>query len=128
MISVASKKNGSDKTYDFLVAVKRKKNRIRTHLERCGMFGVQRLTYATPFDTGETAMSWSYEIIEEPGGYRLQFNNSHIENGVNIAVILQTGHPTRNGGWVEGRDYINEALAPVFDEIADKVWGEIRDI
>jgi len=127
MVSVKVK--GRDVATGFLIDLKRKKFKIRQILEKYGQFGCQRLTYATPFDTGETAMSWSFEIVENsPGSYQLLFKNSHIENGVNIAVILQTGHPTRTGGWVEGRDYINEALAPVFDEIAEKAWMEVTSV
>ena len=81
----------------------------------------------TPMDTGRTAFSWSYQVIRKSANtFVLQFNNSHVEKGVNIAIILQTGHPTRNGSWVEGRDYITPALKPIFDEIANKAWGEIK--
>lgn len=125
-VSVSVK--GKDKATAFLLQLTRKKRKIREILEKYGQFGCQRLAYATPFDTGETALSWSFEIIEKNGLYGLQFNNSHIEKGVNIAVILQTGHPTRTGGWVEGRDYINEALQPIFDDIAEKAWMEVKSV
>lgn len=127
-MNVSVKSNKSDKAAGFILELRRKNKNITKKLDMLGQMGCQRLTYATPFDTGETAMSWSYELTRNQYGYSINFMNSHIENGVNIAVILQTGHPTRNGGWVEGRDYINPALQPIFDEIAEKAWGEIKAI
>lgn len=88
--------------------------------------GVQRLRTATPKDSGITASSWSYEIVDEGGKYTLWFTNSHVEGGFfNVAVGLQYGHGTGNGGWVGGIDYINPALQPIFDKIADQVWKEV---
>ena len=86
--------------------------------------GVKALEDATPRDTGKTASSWYYEIENQNGKATISFHNSNVENNVSIAVILQYGHGTRNGGWVEGRDYINPAVQPVFDDIADKAWKE----
>ena len=83
------------------------------------------LSSATPIDSGKTANSWSYEITNKDGSVTITFNNSNIQNGVPIAIILQYGHGTRNGGWVQGRDYINPAIQPVFDEIVDKAWREV---
>ena len=80
---------------------------------------------ATPIDTRKTAMSWRYEIVQENGSIRLIFCNDNIQNGVPIAIILQYGHGTRNGGWVEGRDYINPAIQPIFDKIAESCWREV---
>lgn len=111
------------KTFQYLESVK---NRLFfSTLDKYGRMGVDALSSATPIDTGETANSWSYEIIRTDGCVKLVFNNSHIENYVPIAVILQYGHATRNGGWVEGIDYINPAIKPVFDEIVDKCWKEV---
>lgn len=87
--------------------------------------GVEALAQATPVKTGKTASSWSYDLIKTNSGYELVFSNSNFNNGVPIAVILQYGHGTGTGGWVEGRDYINPALQPVFDEIAKTVWLEV---
>ena len=80
---------------------------------------------ATPKDTGLTAGSWSYDIIQKKNSISIVFNNSNIQNGVPIAVILQYGHATNNGGWVEGVDYINPALTPLFEELVDEAWKEV---
>lgn len=93
-------------------------------LDKYGRMGVKALEDATPRDTGKTASSWYYEIENQNGKATISFHNSNVENNVSIAVILQYGHGTRNGGWVEGRDYINPAVQPVFDDIADKAWKE----
>ena len=94
-------------------------------LDKYGREGVAALSSATPIDSGKTANSWSYEIINKNGSVTISFNNSNIQNGVPIAIILQYGHGTKNGGWVQGRDYINPAIQPVFDEIVDKAWREV---
>ena len=86
--------------------------------------GVEALAAATPIDSGETANSWYYRLENKNGSAAITFCNSHIQNGVPIAIILQYGHGTRNGGWVEGRDYINPALQPIFDELAKEAWKE----
>jgi len=90
-----------------------------------GEKGVNALREATPKDSGETAASWSYEIVEEPGRTAIYWRNSHVVNGTNIAVILQYGHGTRNGGFVEGTDYINPAVRPIFEEMAQEAWKEV---
>ena len=97
-------------------------------LDKYGREGVAALSSATPIDSGKTANSWSYEITNKDGSVTITFNNSNIQNGVPIAIILQYGHGTRNGGWVQGRDYINPAIQPVFDEIVDKAWREVTKL
>ncbi len=87
--------------------------------------GVQRLAAATPQDSGATASAWSYEIVEEGGKHTIWFTNSSVNEGFNIAVGLQYGHGTNGGGWVGGIDYINPALKPIFDKMADQVWKEV---
>lgn len=87
--------------------------------------GISALESATPKDTGLTAGSWYYKIISQKDSSIIQFCNSNIQNGVPIAVILQYGHATGNGGWVEGIDYINPALRPIFDKIAEQAWKEV---
>ena len=94
-------------------------------LDKYGRQGVAALSSATPVDSGLTAESWYYEIENKNGSATIKFSNSNIQNGVPIAIILQYGHGTRNGGWVEGRDYINPAIQPIFDEIANEAWREV---
>lgn len=97
-------------------------------LDRYGREGVAALASATPVNTGKTANSWYYEIVRKNGSVQINFNNSNIQNGIPIAVILQYGHGTRNGGWVEGRDYINPAIRPIFDNIAKNAWREVTKL
>ena len=97
-------------------------------LDKYGRAGVAALASATPVDTGLTASSWYYEISNKNGYAMISFHNSNIQNGVPIAIILQYGHGTRNGGWVEGRDYINPAIRPIFDRIADDAWKEVTKL
>lgn len=94
-------------------------------LNAYGQEGVAALMSATPIDSGKTASSWYYEIQEEKDSTVISFCNSNIQNGVPIAVILQYGHGTGTGGWVQGRDYINPAIQPIFDEIANRAWREV---
>lgn len=94
-------------------------------LDKYGRLGVQALAAATPVDSGRTAQSWEYKITHTDTGVNLEFWNYNINDGVPIALILQYGHGTGTGGWVEGRDYINPALRPVFDSILNDVWKEI---
>ena len=94
-------------------------------LDKYGRKGVEALSSATPVDTGLTAESWRYEIVNKNGSARINFCNSNIQNGVPIAIILQYGHGTGTGGWVQGRDYINPSIQPIFDEIANEAWREV---
>lgn len=94
-------------------------------LAKYGREGVAALKSATPADSGKTASSWSYEIISNGVSAELRFNNSNINKNVNIAVILQYGHGTGTGGYVQGRDYINPAIQPVFDKIAEEALKEV---
>lgn len=97
-------------------------------LDRFGREGVAALASATPVDSGLTASSWYYEIKHGKESVSISFHNSHINKGVPIAIILQYGHGTRNGGWVQGRDYINPAVQPIFDKIADNAWKEVTKL
>lgn len=94
-------------------------------LNRYGKIGVEALRNATPVDSGLTASGWYYEIVREHGRATIEFHNSNVVNNVNIAMIIQYGHGTGTGGWVEGRDYINPALQPVFDNLAKEAWKEV---
>ena len=111
---------------DTISFFKRSKEKMKIgDLDNFGRMGVEALRRATPKDTGKTAESWSYEIIREKDRTILAWNNSNIVNYVPIAVIIQYGHATRNGGYVEGVDYINPAIQPIFDQIENNAWKEI---
>lgn len=97
-------------------------------LDKYGQRGVAALASATPVDSGLTATSWSYEIITTKDTVSITFNNSNIQNGVPIAVILHYGHATRGGGWVQGRDYIDSAIQPIFDQIVNDAWREVTSL
>ena len=114
------------KTTNFMKRLKQRK--YLSFLDKYGQRGVDALSSATPVDTGKTANSWSYEIRNNDKKVSIVFKNSNIVSGVPIAIILQYGHGTRNGGWVEGRDYINPAIQPIFDEIVKEAWGEVTKL
>ena len=97
-------------------------------LDKYGRAGVAALASATPIDSGETASSWYYEITNKNGSAVISFRNSTVQNGVPIAIILQYGHGTGTGGWVQGRDYINPAIQPIFDQIANNAWKEVTKL
>ena len=122
MIRFRHRGNFSDTT-KFL---ERAKRAVRlSDLDKYGREGVAALASATPVDTGLTASSWSYEITNKNGIITISFLNSNVQNGVPIAIILQYGHGTGTGGWVQGRDYINPAIQPIFDKIVDNAWREV---
>jgi hypothetical protein len=90
-----------------------------------GPIGVAALSGATPIDSGLAASSWYYEIIDKPGYFAIHWYNSDVENGFHVAVALQYGYATRRGGYVQGRDYINPVMRPIFDQIAADMWREV---
>lgn len=96
-------------------------------LDRYGKAGVSALSSATPAESGLTASSWTYEISSSSEGASITFLNTNVNKGFNIAIILQYGHGTGTGGWVQGRDYINPAIQPVFDKMTEAVWKEITN-
>lgn len=120
---VLKNKGDFSKTTNFLKRIT--KLDYKSILSRYGKMGVDALAKATPVDTGLTASSWSYEIVEDDGGATIYWKNSNIVKGVPIAVILQYGHGTGTGGYVEGIDYINPALRSIFEGIADDAWKEV---
>jgi len=122
MFSVRSPGSFS-KTLSFLDRLKKLDS---LNLNWAGKRGVIALSSATPKDTGETADSWDYRIVKLKNGRRIEWFNTHENNGVVIAVILQYGHGTGDGTWVEGKDYVNPAMAPVFDSIADDIWRQVK--
>ena len=119
-------KGSFDKTKKFLKDIESfKKIQSKAKIDQLAAAGVAALEGATPRRTGLTASSWSYEIEESNGQLVISWNNSNVNNGVNIAVILQYGHGTKNGGYVVGTDYINPALRSVFDEMTDSMWKAV---
>lgn len=114
---------------DFKNTEKFLKNKKRINiniLDKYGKIGVEALKKNTPVSTGVTSNSWYYKIENQNGKVTLNFYNSNVKNNVNIAIIIQYGHGTKNGGWVEGIDYINPAVQPVFDKILNDVWGDLN--
>ena len=97
-------------------------------LDKYGEKGVEALKSVTPVRTGLTRDSWSYAIERNKSSVSLRFLNSNIQNGQNIAIILDIGHGTRGGGWVAGRHYIDPAIRPIFDELAEKSWEEVKNL
>lgn len=124
MITVRHKGDYSKVTRYFEKLEKSAKPRV---LEKYAQLGVQALASATPVDTGTTASSWYYEIESQNGVYIINFCNSNINKGVPIAIILDVGHGTGTGGWVEGRHYIEPALQPIFDKLAEDAWREVTN-
>ena len=120
---VLKNKGDFSKTTNFLKRIT--KLDYKSILSKYGKMGVDALAKATPIDTGLTASSWSYEIVEDDGGATIYWKNSNVVKGVSIAVILQYGHGTGTGGYVEGIDYINPALRSIFEGIADGAWKEV---
>lgn len=119
-------KGNFNKTERFLRDVS--KINYRQILEKYGQEGVTALSAATPTDSGTTASSWSYEIKYSKGSYSVTWNNSNVVDGVPIAILIQYGHATGNGGYVQGRDYINPTLKPIFDKLADEAWREVTKL
>jgi len=112
-----------DNTDKFLGKMSR--GDIYRNLDNFARTGVAALRSATPVDSGITASSWGYEVTKDRGGATITWTNSHLHEGVNIAIIIQYGHGTGTGGYVQGRDYINPAIQPIFDRIAEGVWREV---
>lgn len=117
-------RGSTERTEAFL----RKNKKIKiSNLEQYGVMGVNALAAATPVKTGNTASSWDYKIVEENGKIKIVWTNSNVVKGQQIAILLQYGHVTGNGGYVVGRDYINPALQPIFDDIAKQAWKEVNE-
>lgn len=123
---VVKSKGDFSNTYTFL-----KRAQARDFLKKMNKYGekgVSALSAATPVSTGKTAASWSYEISQANKTVTISWKNSNVVNGVPIAIILQYGHGTRNGGYVQGRDYINPTIQPIFDEILKSAWEEVKKL
>lgn len=123
--AVITQKGDFSKAEKFLNFIKGEQ--YLNKMSEYGQKGVEALASATPVDTGKTASSWAYEIEKNDSTTTIRWINTNVVNYVNIAIILQYGHGTRNGGYVAGRDFINPALRPVFDEMAEQAWKEVRN-
>jgi hypothetical protein len=124
MITVTA--NGDfKKTQNFLN--KMAKGDFYALLDRYGAIGVAALAQATPVDTGLTARSWTYRIEKSKGKYSIIWNNTNMLDNTHVAILIEYGHGTGTGGWVEGREYINAAIVPLFDQIANEVWEQVKN-
>ena len=99
--------------------------KIRGILEAQGQAGVSALGKATPIESGTAANSWTYKVVQEGGGWSVEWHNTNVENGFQVALMIQIGHGTGTGGYVRGRDYINPAMRPIFDKIAEEIWKAV---
>ena len=115
-----------DKTEAYLARLKQED--LSAVLNKYGEMGVNALSNATPVDSGLTAASWYYTIESRRGYYSIRWHNSNVQSGLPIAVLIQYGHGTRNGGYVQGRDYIMPAIQPIFDQIAEEAWREVTRV
>ena len=122
---VTFKHKGNFERTDRLLKGAKEKKYLKV-LDKYGQEGVAALAAATPTDSGLTAESWDYKIQNGSGEYKIMWTNSNVNDGVPIAIIIQYGHGTGTGGYVQGRDYINPAMRSVFDNIADKAWEEVK--
>ena len=124
MITVSTK---GDFSRTFLYFERLKEIVKKGQFDKYGQMGVDALAAATPKKTGKTAASWAYKIVYNSGSVTIQWYNTNVVNGTNIAVILQYGHGKKNGGYVKGINYINPAMKPVFDQIAANAWKEVKN-
>jgi hypothetical protein len=123
MIGV-SVRGDSKKTSDALRRMS--KQNIFADLNRYGALGVEALSKATPVDSSITAQSWKYRVVQERNGPRVEWYNTHVVDGVNVAVLIQYGHATRGGTYISGRDYINPAIQPLFDQFVAEIWKKVK--
>lgn len=125
MSVISFKQKGDFKKLDKYLKDVSKVAKLKSVFDKYGRAGVQALSSATPTETGLAASSWYYEIEQTSTSVKITFLNSDIEDGFPVAIMLQYGHGTGTGGWVEGRDYINPAIQPIFDKLAEDVWKEV---
>lgn len=126
-MSPIKQKGDFKKTENFLKEAS-KLSQFKPLFEKYGSLGVQALADSTPVDTGETALSWAYEIQTTPQGYKLIWTNSHIVDGAPIAILIQYGHATRSGSFIPGRDFINPVIRPIFDNLSQELWKEVTSL
>ena len=125
MSGISFRHKGDFSKLDKYLNEVRKAVRKDTIFDKYGRAGVAALSSATPVETGLAAQSWYYEVEQSSSSVRIVFYNSDVENGFPVAIMLQYGHGTGTGGWVEGRDYVNPAIQPIFDKIAEDAWKEV---
>lgn len=123
-MAIIIKHRGSFKNTERLFQ-KMSKFEIFSILDKYGRMGVDALSSATPINSGKTSSSWDYLVEKTDSGYEIVWTNNNVNDGVNIALILQTGHGTGTGGYVKGIDYINPVLKPIFDSLAEEAWQEV---
>src|ERR1035437_8120439 len=125
-MTISMESSGSfKKTESFLTSMVRLISIEVGILNSYGQEGVNALVSVTPKDSGLAASSWDYEVSQTKAGCSITWTNDDIENGFPVAIMLQYGHGTKGGGYVQGIDYINPAIKPIFDKIADKVWKAV---
>lgn len=117
--------DGDTKNLEKFLENAAKPNTIESRIRSIADAGVRALQAATPVESGATAMAWSYEIVRNRGSIEIFWKNSHMNKGQHIAVLLQYGHGTGTGGYVQGRDYINPAMRPIFDQMANEAWKAV---
>lgn len=120
-----SQRGDFSKTINFL---SRTRKNYRPILEKYAIQGVQILRSATPKDSGLTSDSWGYKIETNNRGATIVWTNSNIVDGIPVAILIQYGHGTRSGSFVEGTDYINPAMKPLFDKISEELWKEVANL
>lgn len=125
MSVISFRQKGDFKKFDKYLKDVRHAAKLKSVFDKYGRAGVQALSSATPIETGLAASSWYYEIEQTSTSATITFLNSDVENGFPVAIMLQYGHGTGTGGWVEGRDYINPAIQPIFDKLAEDMWKEV---
>ena len=125
MSVISFRQKGDFKKFEKYLKDVREATKVKNVLDKYGRAGVQALSSATPVETGLAASSWYYETQISNTSATITFLNSDVENGFPVAIMLQYGHGTGTGGWVEGRDYINPAIQPIFDQIANYAWKEV---
>lgn len=124
MINISTK--SSKQTEKFLK--KLASGDIYKDLSKYGQIGVDALANATPRDSGLTSQSWKYEVTNTKGQVSITWYNTNVNNGANVAILLQYGHGTGTGGYVAGYDYINPAIRPIFDKIGNDVWLRVKSL
>lgn len=123
---ITIKASGDTKNLDRFIA-KMKQADFFSKLDRYGQMGVNALASATPRESGLTASSWTYEVTHKRGRHQIIWHNTNVNDGEPVAILIQIGHGTGTGGYVQGIDYINPVILPLFDQIANEIWSEVTN-